>query len=118
MNKLLVSILLASGFMLLETSEAVAHEQTDTVYRSHTYYRSDAYRRDDHRHGAYSRDGYRRDHHSKQYRRASGMPRWLEHNRSFRHWFEHTRLREDRYLSWHELFDIYVWEHSRHHYRR
>jgi hypothetical protein len=38
------------------------------------------------------------------------MPRWLKHNRAFRHWYRHTPLKRDRRLAWNELFDIYRFE--------
>lgn len=119
MNKLILSALIACGLLLLDAPEAAAHENRDSQYRSHRYDNSDSYRRH-----SYSRDGYRdryrgdykRDrYYGSRYKRAKEMPRWLKRNKSFRHWIRNSRLRQNRRLSWNELFDIYRWEHS--HYR-
>ena len=52
-------------------------------------------------------------------RRAHHMPRWLKHNRGFRHWYRHTPLKRDRRLAWNQLFDIYRFERrfGRNYYR-
>ena len=119
MNKVILSALIACGLLLLDVPEAAAHESTDSQYRSHRYDNSNSYRRD-----SYSRDGYRdryrgdyrRDHYGSRHKRAKEMPRWLKRNKSFRHWIRHSRLRQNRRLSWNELFDIYRWEHSNYRY--
>lgn len=50
-----------------------------------------------------------RDHH---------MPRWLRHDRGFRHWYRRTSLRHNDYLAWWQLYEIFRWErrydHRRH----
>jgi len=102
MNKVIVSTLIACGLLILEIPEAAAHPPSHTVHRSPAHYQSDSYYRD-YRHPTYTR--------------ASGMPRWLKQDRSFRHWYKHSRLQRNPYLSWHELFDIYHWERSRHSHR-
>lgn len=103
MNKAIVSILIACGLLSLEIPEAAAHQESYTVYRSPTHYHSASHYRD-YRHPAL--------------RHATGMPRWLKEDRSFRHWYKHTRLQSNPYLSWHELFDIYRWEQARDSHRR
>jgi len=99
-----------------------AHEQRDSQYRA-TPYQS-------HSRESYSRDGYRRDHkydrrydnrhgyYGSRYRRTNDVPRWLKRNKSFRHWMRHSGLRENRRLSWNQLFDIYRWERYNHRYDR
>jgi len=121
MNKVVLSTLIACGLLFLDAPEAAAHDDRDRQYRSHRYDNSDSYRRD-----SYSRDGYReryrsdykRKHFGSRHKRAKEMPRWLQRNKSFRHWIRHSRLRENRRLSWNELFDIYRWEHPYYRYYR
>ena len=111
MNKVILSTVIACGLLLLDAPEAAAHEDRDSQYRSHRYENTDSHRRDSYGRDSYSRDGYR-DRYRGDYRRAKEMPRWLKPNNSFRRWLRHSRLRENRRLSWNELFNIYRWEHS------
>lgn len=117
MNKFLLTAVLAGGLLLLDSPEAAAHGQGHNKHRSppvyKDYYRGDAY--GSHR---YSRDRYRGDYRRSAYRRSHKMPYWLRHDRGFRHWYEHSRLRRDRYLAWQVLFDIYRWEFGDRHYYR
>lgn len=105
MNKFILSVLVACGLFVLQTPEAAAHPESDTVHRPSIHDRSDRHYRD---------HSDRRDHRRVIKYRASHMPRWLKEDRSFRHWYQHTRLQRNRYLSWYELFDIYCVENSRH----
>ncbi len=118
MNKLIISTVIACGLLLLEVPEAAAHEARPNQHRSVPYdtHDRDSYRRDGYR-DAYRHD-YRRDYYGSRYERAHKMPRWLKRDRSFRRWFEHTRLRKNRRLSWNQLFDIYRFEYSNYRYRR
>jgi len=118
MNKLLISTFMACGLLLLDSPEAAAHEDSYSQHRMPSYDRSGSYRRDAYGRDSYSRDGYRRDHYRPRYARENKMPRWLKRDRSFRHWFKHSKLRKNRRLSWHQLFDIYRWEYSYRRYRR
>jgi hypothetical protein len=110
MNKVILSAVVACGLLLLDSPEATAHEGTIRQHRSHSYDYSDKYRRDSYRRDSYSRDGYRRNHYNANYNRAKKMPRRLKHNKSFRRWYDSTRLSRNRHLSWDQLFDIYYWE--------
>jgi hypothetical protein len=64
-----------------------------------------------------------RQHHVRMHR-DKHMPRWLRHDRGFRHWYRHSSVRRDRHLAWWQLFEIYRWErkrtyrydHDRHYY--
>lgn len=85
MNKIIAVALVAGGLLLLDSPEAAAHKEVRTVHQPSTHYRIET-------------------------RRAKHMPYWLKRNRSFRHWYKHSRLRANRYLAWHQLFDIYRWE--------
>ena len=85
MNKLIATSLLAAGLLLLDAPEAAAHSEARHVYFSPAYYRAE-------------------------HRRTHQMPRWLKRNKSFRHWYAHSRLKRDRRLGWHQLFEIYRWE--------
>ena len=38
--------------------------------------------------------------------RDKHMPRWLRHDRGFRHWYRRTSLRHDHHLGWQQLFEI------------
>jgi|GEM_PF-1203673 len=126
MNKIIISTVIACGLLLLDSPEAAAHQENYTQQRSHSDKRSNTHYRD--RHGRrtenrdyYSnryRDSYRRDYNWTKLTRAKKMPRWLKHDRSFKHWYEHSRLRRDRLLSWIQLFDIYRWEYASILYRR
>jgi hypothetical protein len=130
MNKVILSTVMACGLLLLDAPEAAAHEQRESQYRATPYqsHGRDSYSRDGYRKGY--RDGYRRDHkydrrydnrrgyYGSHYRRTNDMPRWLKRNKSFRHWMRHSGLRENRRLSWNQLFDIYRWEHDNYRYDR
>jgi hypothetical protein len=122
MNKVLIAIAIVCGLLLSETPEAAVHEAQGSEYRHNDYDRFDAQRRYSHSRDYYSRDGYRDGYRGERYnlqhRRAKKMPKWLKHDRSFRHWFERTRLRRNRHLSWHRLFELYRWENSYFRYRR
>ena len=38
------------------------------------------------------------------------MPRGLQRDRQFRHWYRHSPLRHYRQIGWSQLFDVYRWE--------
>jgi hypothetical protein len=128
MNKIIISALIACGLLLLDSPEAAAHETRVTqdrwpAYGSVTDNRREKHSRDfysrERYYDHYSRDRYRyRDYYGANDKRAKKMPRWLKHNKSFRHWFKHTRLKKNHHLSWHQLFDIYRWEFSYARYRK
>ena len=103
MNKTIVLIFIALGLLLIDTPDAAAHDKSWTAYRVPPHYRHETHCRD---------HGHALPVH------ASRMPRWLKEDRSFRHWYQHSRLQHNRYLSWHELFDVYRWEVSRDRHRR
>ena len=112
MNKVLIGSILACGLLLLQSPEAAAHEQKAKQHRSPAHYYANDYRRDSHSHDYYSRNSRRDERHDKGSRRAKKMPKWLKHDRSFRRWLDSTRLDRNRYITWHQLFDIYSWERS------
>jgi len=85
MNKIITVALVAGGLLLLDSPEAAAHKEVRSVYQPSAYYRLEL-------------------------RRSNQMPFWLKRNQSFRKWYKHTRLKRNRYLAWHQLFDIYRWE--------
>ena len=97
MNKTLVTIFIACGLLVLDAPDAAAHEEYRPAYRVPAHYRG-------HRHAIPVR--------------ASSMPRWLKEDRSFRHWYKHSRLQYNLYLSWHDLFDVYCRENYRERHRR
>ena len=47
------------------------------------------------------------------------MPKWIRHDRGFRHWYHRTSLRHNHHLPWWQLYEIFRWErrydHRRHH---
>lgn len=122
MNKVILSTVMACGLLLLDVAEAAAHEQRDSQYRATS--------QQSHGRESHSRDHYRRDHkydrgydnrrgyYGSHYGRTKDMPRWLKRNESFRHWMRHSGLRENRRLSWDQLFDIYRWDHHNYRYDR
>ena len=118
MNKVLIATVIACGLLLLESPEASAHEEKGSYYRYADHDRSDANRRDSYRRNYYSRDRHRGERYDARDRRAKKMPKWLKRDRSFRRWFEHSRLRWNHHLSWHQLFDVYRWERSYPRYRQ
>ncbi|MGI9235735.1 MAG: hypothetical protein ACR2RD_19050 [Woeseiaceae bacterium] len=85
MNKIITVALIAGGLLLLDAPEAAAHNDIRISYQPSAYYQIDV-------------------------RRTHRMPYWLKRNKEFRHWYRHTRLRRQRHLTWHRLFDIYRWE--------
>lgn len=85
MNKIITVALLAGGLLLLDSPEAAAHKEVRHTYQPSAYFRVET-------------------------RRANQMPFWLKRDRSFLRWYKHTRLRKNRHLAWHQLFDIYRWE--------
>ncbi len=89
MNKMMIAATLAGGLLLLNSPEAAAHKEVRNVYEPPAYYHP---------------------HHRFEVRRAKHMPRWLRHNRGFRHWYRHTPLKRNKRLAWNELFYIYKWE--------
>jgi hypothetical protein len=122
MNKIIISTVMACGLLLLDSPEAAAHEETYSQQRSQHVDRSDSYGHDQYGRQSYNRDGYRDnyrpDYHRAKSTRAKKMPRWLKKDRTFRRWYEHTRLQRNRRLSWNQLFDIYHWEYSYFRYPR
>ncbi len=82
MNKTITVALIASGLLLTQAPEAVAHSEVHVTYPPSAYYRLE-------------------------HRRPQHMPYWLKRDRGFRKWYRNTRLRHHRHLSWHRLFDIY-----------
>ncbi len=82
MKKIITVALLAGGLLLLDSPEAAAHKEVRNTYQPSAFYRVET-------------------------RRAKHMPFWLKRNHSFRRWYKHTRLRKNRFLAWHQLFDIY-----------
>jgi len=94
MNKVILSTVMACGLLLLDAPEAAAHEQRDSQYRatSHQSHSRDSYSRDhyrrDHKHDR--RYDNRRGYNGSYYRRTNDMPRWLQRNKSFRHWMRHS----------------------------
>lgn len=85
MKKMITVALMAGSLLLLDSPEAAAHDEMRLAYYPSTHYRLE-------------------------YRRTDSMPRWLRHDRSFRKWYRHSRLRHSRYLAWRQLFEIYRWE--------
>lgn len=112
MNKFIPLAIATGSLMLLATTPATAHgDHKDKRWRS-----------DDHYSRSYDRDyrpyrGERRRHYHAKYKRSKHMPYWLKHDRSFRRWYKHTHFRTDRRISWHRLFDIYLYERRYYRYR-
>lgn len=86
MNRMMIAAVVAGGLLLMNSPEATAHQEVRNVHQSHAYTHIEV-------------------------RRPHRMPGWLKHNKAFRHWYAHTPLKRDRRLAWHQLFDIFSWEH-------
>ncbi len=112
MNKILISALLAGSLLLLDSPEAAAHKEARSQHRSPTIRVYDAHDRH-----SYKREHYWHGVHAARHARDRNMPRWLKRNTSFHHWFDHSHLRRDRHLSWHQLFTVYYREHHDYRYR-
>ena len=106
MNKVMIAATLAGSLLLLNAPEAAAHKEVRNVYDSPAQ----------HRH--YDRD-YGRYYDRIDVRRVKHMPRWLKRKHGFRHWYRHTPLKRNKWLSWNELFHIYKYERrwGRNYYR-
>ena len=85
MNKLSIGLLLAASLFLIDVTPAAAHQG--------------AHKSEVQRHGYYYET-----------RRRHEMPRWLQRNRHFRHWYRNTPLRHYRQIRWQQLYEIYRWE--------
>ena len=93
--KLIASLtILASGLLLLTSSPASAHGAHHHDYRPPV----------------------RVERHRGYYVRRHEMPRWLRRDRAFRAWYQHSRYKYHRRLSWAAVYDIYLWD--RRHVRR
>lgn len=103
MNKIFFITLIAGGLLLLISPEAAAKHAVRPDYMPRTYQHTDTY----------YRDSYRRDYNGHRHARSHRMPRWLQHERSFRRWYRHSHHRRNAYVSWYRLFSIYRWETSR-----
>lgn len=112
MNKLLISTLIAGGLLLLQSPEAAAHDKHRSKTWSHGHYAQDVYR--------YERRPivHRKGHRHKAYKRSHKMPKWLQRQRAFQHWYHYTSYSLDRRLTWDQLFDFYLWEQRHRRYRR
>ena len=58
-------------------------------------------------------DNYRSDH--RYQRRDQHAPRWMNNDREFWRWYDRSHHRDDRFMVWSRLFEIYL--HERHHDR-
>lgn len=85
MKRLVWSLLIASTLVLTAVSEASAHAGPYRAYERHVVVR----------HG-----------HS--------YPRWLSRNSDFHRWYWRSHYRNDFYLSWDRLFEIYRYERRYH----
>lgn len=85
MSRIWTIALLAGGLLFLDAPEAAAHKEVRTMQLPAAHHRAET-------------------------RRAKHLPIWLQRNQAFRAWYKHSRLKKNRYLSWHQLFDIYRWE--------
>ncbi len=90
MNKIMTVALIAGGLLLLDAPEAAAHKQVRNVHQPSAHYHAD-YRRFEHR-------------------RPKHMPYWLKRNKQFRRWYRRSHLRQHRYIAWHRLYEIFLWE--------
>ena len=90
MNKIMTVALIAGGLLLLDAPEAAAHKQVRNVYQPSAHYHV--------------------DHRRFEHRRHKHMPYWLKRDRAFRHWYRRSHLRQHRYIAWHRLYEIFLWE--------
>ena len=83
MKKLTITLLLAAGLFFVDVTPAEAHAGAERVrvYDRHV-----------------------------QFVRRHEMPRSLQRDRQFRHWYRGSPLRHYRQIGWKQLFDIYRWE--------
>jgi len=88
MTRTICSLSLGIGLFLVSAADASAHE---IQYRPHIVH----------------------DHY--EYGRTRLLPRWLKRNREFQHWYLHSRYRFMRRMTWHRVYDLYLFERR---YRR
>ncbi len=87
MLRMIIPLIAAGGFFLLDAPQAAAHQEVRNLHHAAPYHRVD-------------------------HRRADRMPRWLKRNKPFVRWYRHSGFRHDRWLSWNELFRIYRWQRA------
>jgi hypothetical protein len=85
MFRLLGTLIAFVGLLLGATQTAVAHGRANNHYDAPHHYRVSAYR-------------------------DASMPRWLQRERNFSGWYQHSSLRHNHHLQWWQLYEIYLWE--------
>lgn len=50
--------------------------------------------------------------------RIRHFPTWLRRDRDFQHWYLHSRYRFTRRMSWHRIYDLYIFERRYHRHKR
>ncbi len=108
MLKLLSSAIITAGLMFINVPEAAAHTEARSTHVVPAY--AVDHRRDRHSRDFYQRNSYDRDFFT--HKRGYRMPKWLTRQKSFWRWYNKTPLRRYRFLTWDQLYDIYLWERS------
>ncbi len=49
--------------------------------------------------------------------RTKHMPRWLHHDKRFRHWYRHSAVRHNPYLPWWKVYRVYERQMALNYYR-
>jgi hypothetical protein len=87
MKHIISAIIVAGSLLLVDAMPAAAHEVMRNAYDQPGAYRSGE-------------------------RRSKNTPSWLKHNDSFKGWYKRSPLKNNRYVSWSELYQIFWWERS------
>ena len=87
MKHIISAIIVAGSLMLVGVEPAAAHESARNVYHPPSEYRVVT-------------------------QRSKHAPSWLKRNDSFKWWYKHSPLQNNRYISWSELYQVYWWERS------
>lgn len=87
MKHIISAIIIAGTLLLVDTAPVAAHETVRNAYDQPGEYRSGI-------------------------KRSKNTPSWLKHNDSFKWWYKRSPLKNNRYVSWSELYQIFWWERS------
>ena len=87
MKHTISAIIVAGSLLLVDAMPAAAHEDVRNAYDQLGEHRSGE-------------------------KRSKTTPSWMKRNDSFKWWYKRSPLKNNRYVSWSELYQIFWWERS------
>jgi hypothetical protein len=87
MKHIISAIIIVGTLLLVDAAPAVAHETARNAFDQPGEYRSGV-------------------------KRSKNTPSWLKHNDSFKWWYKRSPLKNNRYVTWSELYQAFWWERS------